>query len=326
VAIWAAAAALVAPGTGDAAVIADALRKAINRSELLHRAVKSRSGQHLVQTARGASVVREKVRFTIGQLGPPRVAGYRLRNSGLRVFVRHENLLSSSRPASTGDVHILNEIFGGTGGQYAYEPPPALAAAFAAEPPRKVMDLGGNIGLFGADILGRWPAAAIQSYEPDPANLRLLTRVVEANRLEQRWSVSAAAAANDAGEMTFVTGLLAESHLATAADPRGPQTPASDDVNTITVGTVDLFEQDHDVDLLKMDIEGGEWSILTDPRLPSLKADVLVLEWHVLGCPEPDARAAVARLLRAAGYTEQEEVEVGTYNGVLWAWRERPGG
>jgi FkbM family methyltransferase len=305
-------------------VIAETLRKAIDRSELLRRAVKSDPGQRLVQTTRGAGVVREKVRFAARQLGPSRAAGYRLRGSGLRVFVRHENLFSS-RPASTGDIQILNEIFGGTGGQYAYDPPPALAAAFAAEPPRKVMDLGGNIGLFGADVLGRWPSAAIQSYEPDPANLRLLTRVVEANGLEHRWSVSAVAAANDTGEMTFVTGLLAESHLATAADPSGPQTPASDDVNTITVGTVDLFEQDHDVDLLKMDIEGGEWSILTDPRLPGLKADVLVLEWHVLGCPEPDARAAAARLLRAAGYTHQEEVEVATYNGVLWAWRERPG-
>lgn len=325
-AIRAAVAATTAPNTGDAPVIADALRQAIDRSELLRRTVKSRPGQHLVQTARGAGVVREKLRFAVGQLGPSRVAGYRLRSSGLRVFVRHENLLSSSRPAATGDVHILNEIFGGTGGQCAYEPPPALAAAFVAEPPRKVMDLGANIGLFGADILGRWPAAAIQSYEPDPANRRLLARVVKANKLEHRWSVSAVAAANDTGEMTFVTGLLAESHLATAADPRGPQTPPSGDVKTITVDTVDLFELDHDVDLLKMDIEGGEWPILTDPRLPGLKADVLVLEWHVLGCPEPDARAAAARLLRAAGYSGQEEVEVATHNGVLWAWREKSAG
>ncbi len=204
-------------------------------------------------------------------------------------------------------------------------------------PPLKVLDLGANIGLFGVYVLSRWPVAAIQSFESDPANLRMLTRVIAANKLGGRWLVGDVAVANYTGEMTFVAGLFADSHLATMTDQRtaedldvaGDQSEvergstAHGNGHTITVPTVDIFDQDHDVDLMKMDMEGGEWSILTDTRMVGLKADVLVLEWHARGCPEPDARATAVRLLRAAGYSRLEETEVGTHNGVLWAWREK---
>jgi len=316
-------------------VIEDELRKAIDRVAVLRCVVKSRPGQHLVQAARGARVVREKLRFAARQLGPSRAtgsrprgaAGYRLRDSGVQIFLRHNTL----------DVLVLKEIFGGLGGRYAYEPPPTLAAALDANPRLKVLDLGANIGLFGAYVLGRWPGAAIQSFEPDPANLRLLVRAIAANELEDRWLVTDVAVANYTGEMTFVAGLFSESHLATMTDQRTAEdlgvasdqsgvddgSTAREDGRTITVRTVDVFDQDHDVDLMKIDIEGGEWSILADTRMASLKADVLVLEWHRRGCPEPDARGTAARLLRAAGYSRQEEV-VGRLGDVLWAWREKP--
>lgn len=284
-------------------IAADA-RRAIDRMTLLGSVVKSAPGQHVVQTARGARVVREPLRFTALQLRPARAADYRLRGSGLRIFLRH----------GTRDVHILNEIFGGTGGHNSYEPPPAAAVKLAARPPTRVLDLGANIGLFGVYVLGRWPAAEIHSFEPDPTNLRMLERVIAANGLQQRWSVTPAAVSNRAGEISFAAGLFADSHLATDAEADAPA--------TITVRCADLFAEDHDVDLMKMDIEGGEWPILADPRLAELQADMLVLEWHARGCPEPDAHAAVLRLLRAAGYTGLEEVEIGAENGLLWAWRE----
>lgn len=314
-------------------MIAEALRKLIARVPVLARMVKSAPGQHLVQTARGAGVVDEKARFAARQLARPGVAGYSLRGSGLRVFVRHEAMPLSAPvgDAPTGDVHILNEIFGGTGGQYAYDPPAAVAAILDGhDGALKVLDLGGNIGLFGAYVLGRWPGARIHSFEPEPANQAILARVIAANGLGDSWARTDAAVANYTGEMTFASGLFADSHPLTDAQHAGgvahngngeaalDAPPAG---GTITVPTVDLFAQDHVVDLLKMDIEGGEWSILTDPRLSDLGAKVIVLEWHDRGCPEHDARETAARLLREAGYVHQEEVEVATHNGVVWAWR-----
>jgi len=297
-------------------VIARKARRAIERVGVLGAIVKSAPGQHVVQTARGARVVREPLRFIALQLRPAPAADYRLRKSGLRIFLRHR----------TRDVHILNEIFGGTGGRNSYEPPLAVACALAGNPAPRILDLGGNIGLFGTYVLGRWPAAKIHSFEPDPTNLRILRRVIAANELERRWSVTPAAVANHSGEMDFASGLFADSHLASEEDGHRAATlekaPGCDGAQTITVPTSDIFEEDHDVDLMKMDIEGGEWPILTDPRLAGLKANVLVLEWHARGCPEPNARAATVRLLRTAGYTGLEEIETGAENGLLWAWRE----
>jgi FkbM family methyltransferase len=304
----------MAADTGGNTVIANGLRKAIDRVALLRGVIKSRPGQHLVQTVRGTRVVHEPLRFAALQLGPPRAARYRLRHGGLQVFLRH----------GTRDVHILNEIFGATAGRRSYEPPSAVAQALEAISPLRVLDLGANIGLFGAYVLSRWPRAEIRSFEPDPANLSVLSAVIAANELEGRWSVAEVAVANRTGEMTFAAGLYADSHLLAADDRDLAQTgsEANGAGKSIGVRMVDIFAEDHDVDLMKMDIEGGEWAILTDARLSDLKARVLVLEWHARGAPEPDAHAAAVGLLRAAGYSRLEEVESGPENGLLWAWRE----
>jgi len=283
-------------------------RSAIGRVSVLRVIVKSRYGQHLIQTMRGARAVREPVRFVALQFGRPRRAGYRLRGSDFAIFVRH----------CTRDVHILNEIFGGTAGRHSYEPPADLGSLLDGRPSPRVLDVGGNIGLFGVDVLSRWPGATIRSFEPDPANGDLLAKVISANHLEKRWTLVRAAVANRAGDLEFTAGLFADSHVAA----RDPESSGSSGDGTLTVPSVDLFAEDHHVDLLKMDIEGAEWPILTDSRLPDLRATVLVLEWHARGCPEPEPHACVLRLLREAGYGELYEVESGSENGVLWARRQ----
>jgi FkbM family methyltransferase len=306
-------------------VIGRAFRRTLARFPIVGALVKSRPVQHCVQTLRGAKVVRDPLRFIALQLkparthGPAHAAAHRLRESNLTVFLRHR----------TRDVHIFNEIFGGTGGHRSYEPPPAVASMLDVRRAPRIIDLGANIGLFGAYAFGRWPDAAVRSFEPDPTNAGLLTRLIAANRLQRRWSVAEVAVANQTGELSFSAGLFADSHIELASGAEAALDPAerSGVGDVITVQAVDVFEQDHDVDLMKIDIEGGEWAILTDPRLAGLGADVLVLEWHAHGCPEPDAHASAIRLLRAAGYERTDEIECGRNNGLLWAWRDqRPAG
>ena len=83
----------------------------------------------------------------------------------------------------------------------------------------------------------------------------------------------------------------------------------------------DLFGLGGHYDLMKMDIEGSEWSVLGDPRMTGLDVDLIVLEWHEQGCPAPDPRGHVVRLLREAGYGELHEAsDLGTC-GVFWARR-----
>lgn len=279
------------------------LRAAIRRSPGLRAAVASRPIQWTIQTMRGASAVRPASGFAANQLRPRQVRSYRLRESGLSVTIRH----------CSRDIAILNEIFGGTGGLNCYAPPPEVAARLDRAASPRIMDVGANIGLFGLYMLGRWPAARVTAFEPDPDNAALLDRTIAANNLDHCWTVHRLACSNRGGTVPFAGGLLSESRIA-----------APGEAGTIDVPMVDLFAQDHDVDLLKIDIEGAEWAILTDPRLPELKASALVLEWHTGACPESDPHTAAVRLLRAAGFTHTLDIgdrAADSTNGVLWAWR-----
>jgi FkbM family methyltransferase len=272
------------------------IRTLIHRSPIVRSVVKSAPVQHQVRTARALTVVRGRARFLANQLAGSRTARYELRASGLTVHLRHRS----------GDVAILNKIFARDASRNSYEPPAEIAAALGSAP--RILDAGANIGLFGVFALGRWPGAQITAYEPDPCNRDVLRRTVAANDVGSRWTVVGAAVSNAPGELSFVPGLGA----------------GREDVGTITVPTLDLFDEQGDgVDLIKMDIEGGEWAILADARLSALKAKVIRLEWHTIHCPERDARAEAVKLLRTGGFERFAEGDLGhDRNGVLWAWRD----
>jgi FkbM family methyltransferase len=284
----------------------DLVRRIVNGVAPVRAMVKSPPAQRVIEAVRAARAVDESPRFLARQFGPVRPARYRLRRSGQVAVIRHRSR----------DVEVLNEIFGGTGGRFAYEPPTALGAVLDSKPSPRVLDLGGNVGLFGLYALERWPGASLRSFEPDAENARLLGAVIAENHLERRWSLTSAAVANRAGTMAFRGGLSADSHL---IETEGE---ARVDERVQEVPVLDLFALGGDYDLVKMDIEGGEWGVLADPRMARFDADILVLEWHTQGCPEPDPRAHVIRLLREAGYGERYEPIEPSHCGMFWARRD----
>ena len=236
----------------------------------------------------------------------------------MTIYLRHR----------TRDVYIFQEVFGIGSGRHQLRAAPAGGCALDAKAAPAVLDIGGNIGLFGAYTLGRWPGATIRSFEPDPTNLPIIRRVISGNGLQHSWTVVPVAVANERGATCRSCPVSSRSPNwpGSRRPTRHPKAAVLDDGETISVHAVDLFDQDHDVDLLKMDIEGGEWSILTDPRLGTLKADAIVLEWHATGCPVADPRTAAIELLDAASYVHIEETEDFGYRGLLWAWRGEDGG
>ena len=286
----------------------DPLRRAIARFAPLRALVKSDVGQRAVEAIRGARAVHEPVRFLAGQVTRPRSARYRLRGSRQIAHVRHR----------TSDVEVLNEIFGGTGGRAAYEPPGGLCAALDRNPEPRILDLGGNVGLFGLYALHRWPDASVHSFEPDAQSAGLLRAAIAENRLEDRWTLTPRAVSNHSGTMAFRPGLSSESHLLDVEAGSHGGTAVD---GVVEVPVEDLFALDGHLDLVKMDIEGGEWTLLADPRMARLDADLIVLEWHAQGCPAPDPRAHVISLLRDAGYGELYEPIEPSHCGMLWARR-----
>jgi FkbM family methyltransferase len=241
----------------------------------------------VIQTQRAAQLLTPAPRL-IARQATGGTGCYTVRQTGTRVHIRHR----------TRDLDILGEIFSAG----SYEPPHELDLTG----PLRVLDVGGNIGLFGAFALSRWDVSSLRSFEPDPGNFRLLEATA---RPHEAWETVEAALSNKPGEMRFAAGLFSESRAALPGE------------NAITVRVEDIYAQPA-ADLVKVDIEGGEWPILTDPRLKTLAARAVVMEWHQNACPHPDAPALASRLLRDAGYGNQShDASRFESNGMVWAWR-----
>ena len=240
-----------------------------------------------VSFALRALLVQERRRFAANELRRrPSTRVYRLRESGVAFALRHH----------TGDVMVLDEIFS----QREYEPP----RPFSLPPAPRVLDLGANIGLFGAWAFGRFPDASIVAVEADAENAEVHRRTIQANGLGDRWRLLEGFASNSEGSVRFAAGHHATSHAAEEG---------------IEVPTLDVLPLLADSDLAKIDVEGAEWPILADPRLPEVLPPVVVLEYH--GAVEPAEEA-----LRAAGH---EVVHAGRKPqfaaGLLWSFARADG-
>ncbi len=215
--------------------------------------------------------------------------------SGHIIVVRHR----------TRDLEVVDEVLIAP---HAYEPPPVIASHLGG--PLRILDLGANIGTFGVFALGRWNVDRMRSFEPDPSNAAMLNNTIACNHASYCWTVHQAAVSNSSGHMTLIPGHFSLSRRADQGE------------EGIDVMMVDLFTLERDTDLLKIDIEGGEWAILSDPRMADLQARVIVMEWHWRFAPRADPHAAALDLLRRAGYeVHADHIEPRTGTGLVWASR-----
>jgi FkbM family methyltransferase len=238
-----------------------------------------------------ARTVEESTAFAARELlGRGGAFAYTVRGGAPRVVVRH----------GTGDPATLGEVFH----ERDYEPPSEMPAIA----PRRIVDLGANVGYFGAFALTRWPGSAVIAFEPDPANAAVHERTIELNGLGDRWELRRAAALARPGDVRFKASGDALAHASSSGDLVVP----GEDVIPLLAGA----------DLVKVDIEGGEWELLGDPRFAAAPPRRIVLEHH----PDPlggsDPRATALRHLRAAGLVETASIFARSDGyGMLWAWQ-----
>jgi len=203
---------------------------------------------------------------------------------------------------NTPDVLVLDEIFY----QRLYEPPREVERVLPM--PLRALDGGANIGMFGVWLLGRYPVSELLSFEPDVRNAQLLRRTIEANDAQRTWRMMEAAVGTAPGTVGFAGSDFATSHV--VDNPDAPRVPA-----------VDFFEHARNADLVKLDIEGSEWEILSDPRMADLPARAVVLEYHPERFGRGDTHDAARALLERAGFTTMPIFKAPTGVGMVWAWR-----
>jgi FkbM family methyltransferase len=144
-----------------------------------------------------------------------------------------------------------------------------------------IVDVGGNIGLFGLWAAREWPAARIISVEPFPETFQRMEENVRLNYLQERILCVQRALAGETRErqMSAWGDDSPTRHLILHGPTRG-------DGRTLTVPCstlADFLEEQRlgAVDLLKMDAEGSEWEILfATPASVLRKIRYILLEYH----------------------------------------------
>jgi len=227
---------------------------------------------HFLRSTRMARQVDRPIRFVLEQLRVTRHATVDYVLQGRTMRITH----------NTHAPEVFHEVFVDRYYDYAEDVPS----------PRRVADLGGNVGMFAVYASIRWPGVEVVAFEPDPANASKYRWMLQRNQIAGELVEACAATAS--GTVTF-SGEESLAHV--TADGTGVHRAA-----------VDVFPYLSDVDLIKIDIEGSEWPLLLDERFAALPARVLVMEYHQHLCPEPDPKALAIKSVRAAGYDTIESI------------------
>lgn len=203
------------------------------------------------------------------------------------------------RPLTTTDYDIAWQIYW----RGDYESPRSL------ENVRKVVDLGANVGYSCLYWCQRYPACRVTALEPHPVHVNIMQGNLAQNNVLDRVHV-VAAAAGSSQRHSYLT------------DARTSST-VTDQASDFEISVVDIFQQPDvagPIDILKIDIEGGEYELLSDPRFEELDVRTLVLEWH--NTPEyPDGKAWCLEKLQEFGYETHIGNEDPPLAGLIWAFR-----
>jgi len=138
-----------------------------------------------------------------------------------------------------------------------------------------IFDIGANIGLATLYFKFKHPNAKIYAFEPIPETVNILKKNTLVNNLKNVY-VNPVAVGKE-GELLFSYG--------GAGDTGASIQNEKDTKNIIKLKSISLsnFIKENNIehiDLLKIDIEGGEIEVLSDIRDTFDKIDTIIMEWH----------------------------------------------
>jgi FkbM family methyltransferase len=152
---------------------------------------------------------------------------------------------------------------------HGYHVPP-----FDLGSPQVVWDLGANIGLTVAHYACLYPRARIVGVEPDPDNAALAARNIQ--RWRDRCTILEYAVWDSDVDVAFAR----EPGQEFAARVVQPDSPTPDERRVAARSLTTLLEGESTVDLLKVDIEGAERTVLTSHTEWAAKVRHIIVEVH----------------------------------------------
>jgi len=166
---------------------------------------------------------------------------------------------------------------------------------------KRIVDVGGHVGYSCLYWAKHFPAAYIETFEPHPEHCRILSEQLKDNHLLARVRVYPAAAA-----CRNADGLLSDKGISSAM-------LSTSQPGAIQIRMVDLFAAvgTGPIDIIKIDIEGGEYELFADPRFELLAQRIgyLTMEYHERG-PGHLGGGWCEKRLRDLGFqTEKQQTE-----------------
>lgn len=224
------------------------------------------------------------------------------RRTPLEIQFRHgERIAIRALPAE--DYGTAMEVFLDEVYKYPKQTPPLV---------QHIVDLGSNVGCSCVYWLRQFPSSQITAFEPHPVHVNLLRSNLARNGLTPQVAVHHAAVGSRPGQ-----ALLTDQGLSSRVVDGTP-------LKAYKVPIVDFFSVigSTPIDILKIDIEGAEYQLLSDERFASLPIKTIVMEWHPTDEYSGESGAAWCRQkLTSYGYTIEEH---GGFR-VLWAFRDQKG-
>ena len=194
-------------------------------------------------------------RIGAGRSGLAR-AGWRLLARRLVGEVATARLNGLSLQMFSRDLFAMNVLLRGGWESYELE-----LFRSSIRPGMMVADVGAHVGLYSlvaAAALGG--TGRVVAFEPEPANYRLLLRNIESNGFSNISAVRKAVADRSGSLGFYVDPVQSTLHsLRPLEDGQAPST-------TVETTTLDEFFSTERLDVLKMDVEGAEGSVLAGMR------------------------------------------------------------
>jgi FkbM family methyltransferase len=179
-----------------------------------------------------------------------------------------------------------------------------------------VVDVGANLGFFSFFAASRFRGARIFSYEPIPRNFEEMERNVRSN---PGMDVNCRRMAVSGISGTIELSYEGDDDFPTTATtiPSGRKTGRTEKVKAVTLAEVLKEEGLNRIDLLKMDCEGSEFSILYQSSHDTLeRVSQMALEVHSRS-NSGENTDSLSKFLISHGFKVRTNKK-GTY---LWAWR-----
>ncbi len=177
-----------------------------------------------------------------------------------------------------------------------------------------IIDIGANVGYFSLFSLVKYPDAKVVSFEPMPMNFKLLQKYCSENTALDFTPVNKAVSGS-VGHITLQYD--ANDTFTTSASIFDSACGGSDTLKVETTTLADILDTHglDKVDLLKLDCEGSEYSILYNAEDKVWdRIGALTIETHV-GNDAYENRDHLVSHLQLKGYTTKIEGD------IVWAYR-----